>query len=118
MTFKGPVQGGPIKSREELEIEVNDAEEAARLLGGLGFVVILDYEKRRESWRMGDCQVELDEPPHVGLFVEIEGPRDGIRQTQERLGLGDVPHTPESYVQMLLSFSERNGLRGRPLRLT
>ena len=76
LTFKGPIVPGAFKSRDEVEVSVGDADVAVRILEALGFVVILAYRKRRESWRLRDCRVELDEPPHIGLFVEIEGPDD------------------------------------------
>src|SRR6185295_9740929 len=37
ITFKGPVRAGPVKSREELETEVGDADLAEAILLSLGF---------------------------------------------------------------------------------
>lgn len=118
MTFKGPVQPGPFKSREEQEIEVSDAETASRILHGLGFVMVLRYEKRRESWRLDDCRIELDEPPHIGLFVEIEGPGEAaIAAAAARLGLDDVVHEKASYVRMLHAYCVEHGIAGFSLRM-
>lgn len=112
LTFKGPVQRSAMKSREEVELEVGDADAMTHLLQRLGFAVILDYDKRRESWLLGGCRVELDEPPEVGLFVEIEGPDEAaIRRVQETLGLSTCPHESSSYVRML---TERSRAAGRP----
>lgn len=118
LTFKGPVLAGPFKSREELEIDVNDAATAANILHGLGFVRILSYQKRRESWRHRDCRIELDEPPHIGLFVEIEGPNEAaIRAVRAELGLEGTAHVKASYVHMLLAFCRERGVTNRVLEL-
>lgn len=118
LTFKGPVLAGPFKSREELEIEVNNAATAANIFHGLGFVRILSYQKRRESWRHRDCRIELDEPPHIGLFVEIEGLNEAaIRAVQAELGLVSTGHVKASYVHMLLAFCREHGVANRVLEL-
>ena len=118
MTFKGPVMSGAFKSREEQEVDVNDADTVSRILTGLGFVRILWFEKRRESWHLDDCRIELDEPPHIGLFVEIEGPDERtIAAVQSKLGLEGVAHEPASYVRMLSLYCDHNGVVDRVLRL-
>ncbi len=118
LTFKGAVGAGPFKSREELEVQVSQAETAVRILESLGFVQILCYQKRRESWRLGECRVELDEPPHIGLFVEIEGPCEtDIRAVQADLGLKDAAHVKPSYVRMLAEYCEAHAITGRVLSL-
>src|SRR5918993_958270 len=45
VTFKGPVQPGPMKLREELETVIGDGEMLLRVLGELGFHVWFRYEK-------------------------------------------------------------------------
>jgi len=118
LTFKGPRRPGPLKSREELEVSVDDAPTAEQLLALCGYVTILWYQKRRESWIVGDCRVELDEPPHLGLFVEIEGPNEAaIASVQERLGLGGESHVRESYVRMLIEYCREHGIVERRLEL-
>lgn len=118
LTFKGPVIAGPFKSRQELETQIDSAETAADILQAVGFVVILTYQKRRESWELGTCRVELDEPPHVGLFVEIEGPdEEAIRSAQAELGLVGTAHVKASYVRMLLAYRDKHGVLERVLDL-
>ena len=111
MTFKGPVRPGPFKSREEQEIEVSDADTAVLLLRGLGFVRMLWYQKRRESWRLDNCRIELDEPPQIGLFVEIEVPGEAaISAVAKKLGLSGAVHEKASYVRMLLEYCSKNAI--------
>src|SRR5688572_8226205 len=63
LTHKGPVGHGALKKRQETETAVGDVEIMARLLEQLGFVQWLRYQKRRESWKLDDCRIELDELP-------------------------------------------------------
>jgi len=111
LTFKGPRQPGPLKSREEIETEVADADALLHLFERLGFKALLVFQKRRESWALGDCRIELDEPPHIGLFVEIEGPDERhIRDVQAQLGLSDAHLVHRSYVHLLMDYSRRHAL--------
>lgn len=102
ITVKGPQRQGPFKSREEQEVNVNDGDRAVGVLKALGFVPTLTFEKRRESFEMGGCKVELDEVPILGRFVEIEGPgEDAIAQVRKSLGLVDRPAIKTGYIGML-----------------
>src|SRR4051812_24146095 len=64
MTIKGPRMHGQLKSREEIEVTVGNAEDATALFEHLGYRIVLSFEKRRESWTLDGCHVELDELPH------------------------------------------------------
>jgi adenylate cyclase class 2 len=118
MTFKGPATPGAFKTREEVEVKVEDAEAAAAVLGQLGFERTLEYEKRRERWRLGGCIVELDEPARLGFFVEIEGPDDdAIRDVRRQLGFEELKHIGKSYVEMAMRYCEEHGIADRRLTM-
>jgi adenylate cyclase, class 2 len=119
ITFKGPRQHGQLKSREETEVTVGDFDTAATLLENLGYLRVLSFEKHRQSWSFGGCRVELDELPHLGLFVEIEGPKDEtVLKVRETLQLTDRPLVRASYVAMLTTYLQEHGERGKEIRLT
>lgn len=102
VTFKGRKMPGRFKQREEWESEIDDADALASILAGLGFTDRIVFEKRRESWRLGSCAVELDEVPKLGLFVEVEGPDEaGIDAVLGLLELSDQPSIQESYIALL-----------------
>src|SRR4051812_1610149 len=61
VTMKGPRQQGKFKTREEVEFETDDFEATALVFTKLGYPLELMFEKRRESWKLDDCKVELDE---------------------------------------------------------
>jgi len=110
ITFKGPQQPGLYKKREEIELTVTDAAAAEALLAGLGFHRTLSFEKRRESWRLQGCLVELDELPHLGTFVEVEGPSESaVQNVLHTLGMENPPCIKTSYIAMLGQWLETQG---------
>ena len=110
ITYKGPRQHGQLKSREEVEVTVADSDAAVLLLERLGFARMLSFEKRRESWVLGGCKVELDEVPHLGSFVEVEGPAEQpVLAVREQLRLSDRPVIKSSYVALLMGHLQERG---------
>lgn len=102
LTHKGPRAHGRLKSRSEHETVVDDPRQLAEVLAGLGYFPTLTFQKVRRHWRLNDCWVELDTLPHLGDFIEIEGPsEDAVMQTREALGLGGTPLIRASYSAML-----------------
>ena len=111
LTYKGPRLPGRFKCRPEVELRISDAEAATRLVEALGFILISTIEKRRETWELLGCRVELDEVPYLGTFVEIEGPdEDRIADVQRTLDLADFPHVEEGYVTLLFGYCRENNL--------
>ena len=117
ITYKGPRQMGPLKSREELEVEVSDPASATTLLERLGYLRTLSFEKRRESWELDGCKVELDELPHLGKFVEVEGPNEAsVMRVRERLGLASRPIVKSGYIALLMSHLQERGQLTKDVR--
>jgi len=116
LTFKGPRCAGPLKSREEIETEIGDAAALAELLQRLGFRETVRYEKRREAWRVGLCEVALDELPRLGWFVEVEGPSaESVESVCADLHLGHKDRITETYVALAAAKGEPDGRGGRRL---
>jgi len=118
LTYKGPKQADDYKKRTEIELEVRDAGATEGLLAALGYHKALAFNKRRRLWRLGGCEVALDELPLVGAFVEIEGPDSGtIAHVQKMLGLSDVPHVMDSYATLIDRELSRLGRERREVYL-
>lgn len=118
ITHKGPRAHGQLKSRTETEVAVDDARAAAELLAALGYLPLLTFEKRRERWWLAGCHIDLDTLPHLGEFVEIEGPsEEAVIHVREQLGLAEAPMIRASYLAMLLSYQRENHLRTSTLRI-
>jgi adenylate cyclase, class 2 len=110
LTYKGPRQHGTLKSRDENEIVVGNAADAATLLDRLGFSRVLSFEKKRQTWKLDRCTVELDEVPFLGLFLEIEGPGEAaVLKVRDALGLSDSPILKGSYVALLTTYLQERG---------
>ena len=111
LTYKGPVQPGIMKIREEVETVVGDGEILKRVLCELGLHVWFRYEKYREEFAFEDVIVAIDETP-VGVFVEIEGGEQGIASMAEALGRTQADYILDSYRGLFLKHREACGLTG------
>jgi adenylate cyclase class 2 len=96
VTFKGPVQPGPMKVREEHETVVGDGDVLLRIFHELGFRPWFRYQKFREEFSLPEVIVAIDETP-VGVFVELEGSEAGIDQVATRLGRTRADYVLSSY---------------------
>ncbi len=117
ITYKGPRAPGPIKRREEIEFTVDQPDRALALFKGLGYTDTFTFEKRRQAWHLDDCEIELDELPHLGQFVEIEGPTEAsILAVRAKLQLDNAPPIAEPYIALLSHHMESNKLPVRDVR--
>lgn len=112
ITYKGPAQNvdvAQVKIREELEIEVDDFDGAAAILQKLGFEAVQVYEKYRETFRLGQVEVVLDEMPY-GNFMELEGEEGEIVAAAARLGLNWHQRILANYLYLLARVNDHYGL--------
>lgn len=118
VTHKGPRQPGELKTRPETELHVASAQAAADLLTALGFIPTLSFEKDRRSWTLADCSIELDRVPHLGHFLEIEGPSEAaVLDVRRRLGLDHLPLVQAGYATMLRKLMLERGENPDLIRL-
>jgi adenylate cyclase, class 2 len=126
VTFKRPIDGDPVwderegtqrrhKVREELEVEVADAESQAKIFEGLGMRGWFRYEKFRTTFRFPKSRqwaakllVELDETP-IGVFAELEGPAQAIDQVAKALGYAHSDYIVMSYLSLYRAECQRRG---------
>lgn len=97
-----------IKRQREDETIVEDAQALAAILDALGYKPALVYEKRRKTWRLGGAEVVVDELP-FGLFAEIEGEENVIREVERQLRLADVEAEMASYPALTRQHGEMRG---------
>lgn len=102
LTVKGPKQrNSRVKVRQEIQTAVADGQAAAEILAAAGLVQMTVLEKRRTSYKLGLCCIELDEVPRLGRFVEIEGPNQrAVEAARKKLDLPDEPIT-DSYLKLI-----------------
>lgn len=98
LTFKGPGENiGGALSRAEIELVVDNFENAKLFLAGLGYQVVMIYEKYRAIYELGSALITLDELPY-GRFVEIEAEGlEEITHLARKLRLSPKAAIPASY---------------------
>lgn len=108
LTFKGAAEAGkPVSIRQEIEVLVDDFETTRALLEGLGYEVMMEYEKYRTTYSLLNTLVVLDELPY-GKFIEIEGP-DGnsIQKVARNLNLNWKMRVMTSYTYLFEDLKSR-----------
>ena len=111
LTFKGPVQPGTMKLRDELETVVADGAVLRQVLEELGMHVWFRYEKYREEYAAEDVTIAIDETP-VGTYVEIEGGEEGIEAMTRALGRSSADFILDSYRGLFIQHREKHGVDG------
>ena len=112
ITWKGPEQPGPHKSRPETETGVLSLETMHQILGHLGFEPTFRYEKYRTEFSAGDHgrTITIDETP-IGHFIELEGDPGWIDSTASQLGFSNQDYILDSYGRLYLLDCERRGVQ-------
>ncbi len=126
LTFKQPmvhpagagmesVSHGSYKVRDEIELEVTDPGNLARIFEGLGMSGWFRYEKYRTTFRLPASKawangllIELDETP-IGTFVELEGPASAIDRAAEDLGFTKHDYVLKNYLRLYMEDCRRKG---------
>jgi adenylate cyclase, class 2 len=118
ITYKGPRQSGPTKTREEIEVPFTEGDEAlgqlSRLFANLGFEPVATIRKSRTTFHLTEqfhkIEVALDRAENLGDFAEIEtlaateadipAAQAAVLAVAKQLGLTEVE--PRSYLRMAL----------------
>ncbi len=58
----------------EIEVTVSNYDDTIDLIKKLGLVIQADQETMRETWKLDDVEIVLDEWPWLNPYIEIEGP--------------------------------------------
>ncbi|MCS7130228.1 MAG: class IV adenylate cyclase [Archaeoglobaceae archaeon] len=106
LTYKGPKIDAETKSREEVNVVVNDFEETLKLLEFLGFKKFRTVKKLRKIYRMDNAIICVDSVEGLGDFIEIEvegglEKKEEIFKIAEMLGYTKAESVRLSYLEML-----------------
>jgi adenylate cyclase class 2 len=100
LTYKKRIpSASTIKQQREEETGIADPEAMEAILEALGFTPSLVYEKRRQTWRLGNAEIVIDVLP-FGLFMEIEGRVNEIKAVERKLGLKGLRAESATYPQL------------------
>lgn len=87
MTYKEFDGSGTIHSVKEIETVVGDFDAAVAICEQAGMLKESYQETKRETWRLGEVEVVLDEWPWIDPYIEIEGPsEEAVMAAAKQLG--------------------------------
>lgn len=76
-----------VDGTHEVSVTVSSFAETAEILQRAGLQQTSYQETKRESWRLGDIEIELDEWPWVKPYIEIEGAdKSSLKSISSQLG--------------------------------
>lgn len=81
------IDGDKIEDQKEVNIIVDNYENARSLLSSMGCGEKAYQESKRELWGLDDVEIMIDEWPFLEPFVEIEGKSEqSVRMMSEKMG--------------------------------
>ena len=110
ITYKGPKIDAKSKTREEVEMEIEDAEKASKIFENLGFKEVRTVVKDREYYQYENYEISLDNVHGLEPYMEIEislednsdysKAQESIFELFEKLGITDG-FERTSYLELL-----------------
>lgn len=87
MTYKNVSDDHSILGTKEVNVIVNDYNDAILFLQGCGLEIKAKQETKREIWTFGKVEICIDTWPWIPTFMEIEGPSEKeVWDTAKKLG--------------------------------
>ena len=118
LTYKGAGElDDGIRSRPEIEVQVDDFDRTRAILAGLGYVVVFAYEKYRTTYERRGVKILLDELPY-GDFVELEGNAELLKPLAADLRLKWEAAVPLSYHMLFKALRDKRSLTFRDSTFT
>lgn len=76
-----------VDGAKEIEITVDNFDTAVQLLEVAGLPSQSFQESKRETWKLGDVEIVLDEWPWLRPYIEIEAPTEAlVKEVAAQLG--------------------------------
>ncbi len=108
---KKRIKTGDIKKEEEIEVSFStDISTFQNILKKMGYSQRDSYERYRETYRLGDVKITLDEFP-FGYLLEIEGSETDIQETMKKMSLSSTESYPLSCDDFYEHLCEKKGLK-------
>ncbi len=112
ITYKGPKINTISKTREEIELRIDDIKGFTKILDRLGFKSVGKVEKKRKSYQLNEITISLDTVKGLGNFIEMEilvKNKDEINSKLnilfsfgEKIGIKKEDYIQRSYLELLL----------------
>ena len=111
VTFKRKKKrdGDGLKYQDEFEYTVSCGEKFSQVLENMGYEKVFLFEKKRRSYLLDNCLVEIDEIPQLGFFCEVEGANSkAIEQVLARIGYSDAKLISIGYGTLIKKYLNKN----------
>ncbi len=109
LTFKKRLPNDTgIKEQIEHETFIENVAETEKILEHLAFEKRLIYEKYRKKWKLREAEIVLDKLP-FGLFMEIEGSVEAIREAVMILEAEEFETEYKTYPHLTAELGDKNG---------
>ncbi len=97
LTVKHIINSQAIDGTKEREVVVDDFDITNNLLNQIWYTAKSYQENNRESYKLDDCDIEIDSRPHIPPYLEIEWPSvQAVESIIDKLWLSDHIHTSEN----------------------
>ena len=81
------IDGNKIEDQKELCLEINNFDEAVKLLETIGCEKKSYQESKRELWKLDNVEITIDEWPFLEPYVEVEGKsEEEVKKVSEKIG--------------------------------
>ena len=85
ITYKGPKIDAQSKTREEIEVGIEDSKKVAKIFKHLGFKKASNVIKNRTIYNLNNYIISLDEVEGLGPYMEIETDLEDGSEFKEEL---------------------------------
>ena len=72
ITYKGPKIDSKSKTREEIEISIEDSEKCSKIFENIGFKKVRSVKKNRQYYTYKNFEISLDDIEGLDPYMEIE----------------------------------------------
>lgn len=72
ITYKGPKIDSKSKTREEIEISIEDSVKCSKIFENLGFKKVRAVKKNRQYYKYENFEISLDDVEGLSPYMEIE----------------------------------------------
>jgi predicted adenylyl cyclase CyaB len=112
LDWKGPtLQSDGYKVREEISSSIGNADALARMLDGLGYVVIREVQREISQFEFRGAVVRIERYPRMDALVEVEGDPAAIEAAIAGSGLPRAGFTAERLSDFVARFESRTAER-------
>ncbi len=112
LDFKGPTgYAEGYKVREEHSVQAGDADELARILEQLQYVVTREIDREIEQYTLAGATVRFERYPRMDVLIEVEGEPETIEHAIAAMGLARDRFTTGRLPDFVRAYEERTGER-------